>query len=132
MRRFTDPDYVTDETAYDLGDYFKHRSKKFMEFYTITKRITRDYNLNITEMSQTNKDAYIEEYLELLKHRNEADFPDKLAVLNDRYDNNKYTNANIPDAFNEYWDEYKEFFGYQLPSVYHFTRRCNIIVKNIA
>ena len=131
MRQFTDPDYVTDETIYDLGDYHRHQSKKFREFLTITNRIARDYNLNIKNMSNDNKDAYIAEYYELLKHRQDADFGERLAELDARY-NNENANANIPAAFSEYWDQYKEFFGYSLPSVYFFTRRCNVVVKNIA
>lgn len=132
MRQFTDPDYVTDEAAYDLGDYFKHRSKKFIEFYNITNRISNDYNLKIKSLSTADQDAYIQEYHEVLKHRNDANFPDLVAELNERYSNNNYTNSNIPDAFNEYWDEYKDFFNYKLPSVYYYTRRCNVVIKNIA
>lgn len=107
--------------------------KTMEQFFDIVRRISDDYDLRSTEISHDNRNDYITQYYQILKETHgQGDYDERIAALNESFIPERYKNDNIPNAMEEFVDEYEDFFEYRLPKVVDFARRAYVKIEKLA
>lgn len=75
--------------------------------------------LNNYALTEEGRDDYITIYEDLMTrtHGEGEEYEEVIEELKDTYNPNEYTNANIPDAFEDFKNLYNTYFGYTLDDV---------------
>jgi len=110
-------------------------TKTWDQFYDICMDINREFHLikNNDQLSREDKNEYIRRarIIQTETHCEGQEYVDRMNELNEEYLQTPYNNENLVNAMERYYEEYKNFFGFDLREQQSGYKKYKLGIMNI-